>query len=197
MIEIFERVPPKRVGRYYSREQAGAYLRNLAPNWEMMALSNGQFSLSDLCEEILEQIGPADLDLSTWTASTHDASRKIELFRSGVIRKLRMLIDDIFTKAHPDIVREVLELGGEVRIVKTHAKFALFRNDKVQLTLVTSMNLNANPRVEFFQVSACPDMASFFQRLVDQACECASGQRVKLCDLPGFDDDDDGQALDW
>jgi hypothetical protein len=58
--------------------------------------------------------------------------------------------------------------GAEnVRITRTHAKFIVLRNDKWNICLRTSMNLNKNERLENWEVSDSKAMADFMVGIVD------------------------------
>ena len=197
-LNSFIRTPPSRVKKYYTKELAAKYFDDLtdAP-FEMMAFTNGQFSLSDLISEMVEICGKSDVDISTWTASGYDAARMIHLVTSEQVTSMRWVIDDIFVKRQPQLAREILDNGGEIRITKTHAKYVIVRGVNRSMVLRTSMNLNANPRIEYFEITDSEEVIAFFTRLVDSlfAIDADFHTRVTLAQLAGFDDSSSGDDL--
>lgn len=185
------RVCPPYLRRHYSRKEAAAVLVDFEPGSELLGLTHGQFSLADMIEAVIELAGGEieGLDIATWTASGYDASRMLDLVQSGNCGRMRWVVDDIFVRRQPQLSRELLDQGAEVRILKTHAKFAVFRGRR-NFVLRTSMNLNANPRLEFFELSESGELVEFFGGLVDKVFSCAENRRVRLADIPSDDDED-------
>jgi hypothetical protein len=50
------------------------------------------------------------------------------------------------------------------------------------------MNLNANPRLEFFEVSDSPQLVEFFSGLVNKVYANDENRRVRLADIPDEED---------
>lgn len=137
---------------------------------EVDVLTFGQFSIIDMVEAVLEVTGPADVDISTWTAAEFDLSQiKAGLLRAD-IERLRLLIDRSFVTRHPQFLEVIRGQFGDdcVRTTRLHAKFVLVRNPDWDVTIRTSMNLNHNPRLEYVQVAADADLTEFYTQVVDQ-----------------------------
>ena len=184
----FLRQTPTRTRRFYSMASARDYFGKIEPGLEILGLTKGQFSLSDLIHCIVEDLGPCEVDISTWTAAGADASRMISLVEAGQVKRMRWVVDNIFVKRQPGLSKAIIEAGGEMRILKTHAKFAVFRAAELNVVLRTSMNLNANPRIEYFEISESKEMASFFTNYIESVFKNAKGQRVTLTDIETEDD---------
>ena len=123
----------------------------------MLGITKGQFSLLALIRAILDQTGPADLILSTWTFGIRDAEMAAWLLEAKTIRSLRFLVDRSFQGRSPRYLARLRELFGPECIVlsRVHAKFCTIRNDAWDLAVTSSMNLNDNPRWEHFTIDDC------------------------------------------
>jgi len=131
-------------------------------------LTYGQFSLIDALMAILDQTGPAHVAISTWTAAHAHLDKSQELMQSAEILSLRMVVDRSFKTRQPGYFNHMIELFGIncVREMRTHAKFITVRNDKFDIVVRTSMNLNENPRLENIEVSENKAFADFFEKIV-------------------------------
>jgi hypothetical protein len=145
-------------------------LGTIYPGMSLYGFTKGHWSLVDLLGAILDQTGPADLTISTWTAHHNDLTRVVEFFRSDVIRSLRFLTDVSFVRRRPAWAELLRERFGDqaIRLSSVHAKFVLIRNEKWALVCRTSMNLNNNPRFEDFMLEDSPSLAAFLQGLMDE-----------------------------
>lgn len=155
------------------REPAGAAseaIGTLVPGCRVVGITKGQFSLLDLLRACLDQTGPADVLVSTWTTGIRDAETAAWLLRSGEIRSLQFLTDRSFPTRQPAYALRLVELFGEDAVVctKTHAKFALIRNERWDLCIRSSMNLNRNPRFEQFDLDDSAEICDFFAAFADE-----------------------------
>lgn len=152
---------------------------------EIFGFTKCQFSLVDLIRHLLDQTGPAEVALATWTSAVSDLREMWELSNDGRITGLRWLFDYAFAGQKGDEVRWLIERFGEesIRLTKTHAKFVLLENDDWSLAVRTSMNLNANPKLENYEISDDPELAGYFRSLLDEIWE------TQRCGLP--------VRLDW
>lgn len=132
-------------------------------------LTFGQFSLIDALVAILDQTGPASVDLSTWTAADADLGTIISMLESASIEKFRMIVDYSFKKREPVAYPRILRAFGAdcIRELRTHAKFMIIRNDDWHIVVRTSMNLNKNPRLENLEVSVDQGFAETMTMWVD------------------------------
>lgn len=138
---------------------------------EVFGFTKGQFSLMELLVALLGITGPADVAISVWTAADADLRDAYSFIESGKINRLRLLIDRSFETRQPDYCGTVRELFGDdsVRVASTHAKMATICNEKWNLAIRTSMNLNRNRRWEQFEITNCSEMAGFINSIFDAA----------------------------
>lgn len=133
-------------------------------------LTAGQFSLSDLIEYVLFQIGPADLYLSTWAASSEGLKKTFEFLECKMIRNVKFMIDTGAKQYRDNQFGKLLDRFGDcLRTTRIHAKFVVLRNDNFNIVIRTSANLNRNTRLETFEIDENKEFADFFQKFFDEA----------------------------
>jgi len=164
------RKPVKRDIRAAKKANARDAIGTLTPGCEIFCLTFGQFSLIDALSHLVEQVGPADVTLSTWVAAKTDLSIAARLLESCKIRDMRLLVDSNFKGRQARFLGTMRELFGDdcVRSTRNHAKFMTLRNDDWHVTVRTSMNLNENPRLENIEISDDPELCAFLVGIVDE-----------------------------
>ncbi len=161
----------------------------LDPGCEIYILTFGQFSLIDALHYLVEQTGPADVDISVWTAAHADMTKALALLEQSKIRRMRWVVDRSFEARQPSFTARMRELFGEstIRVTASHCKFLAIRNERWNLAVRTSMNLNENPRLENIEVSDDPGLCGFMTGVVDSIfVEAAEGDfRAPMTALEG------------
>ena len=152
-------------------ETAEKMIGKIEKDMNLYGFTGGQFGFSDIIEAVLNQTGPAHLCLSIWTASSAGIEKAFGFLSSKRIRSLKFLIDRGFKqfkgKAYDDLIKNH---GLDcIRTSRIHAKFATIRNEKWNLAIPTSMNLNKNIRLENFQIVENLEFCEFLQQFIDQA----------------------------
>lgn len=151
-------------------ESAFRAIGKIESGCEIFGFTKGQFSFVDLLSVILDQTGPADVVISTWSAAEADLKRAKIFLQNNKIRSLKFLIDYSFKSRHPEYCSDLLGLFDEdsIRVTVLHSKFAMIKNHDWDIVVRTSMNLNYNPRFENFEISDDPLLYDFMQVLVDE-----------------------------
>lgn len=163
--------PSKREIRDMRTQSARAALASVQPGQELLVLTYGQFSLADGLSALLQQTGPAVLNITTWTVVQTEIARVGRWVEEGLVTRARFLLDRGLERFQPQYLAELRRLFGDdaIRTTQTHAKFATIRNADWNLALRTSMNLNANPRTELMEISDDPRLAAFLDAFVDES----------------------------
>ncbi len=130
---------------------------------ELVGLTRGQFSLTDLLTAVLAKTGPAALSISTWTAASASVQSMLDLLQTGQITRCRWLVDTTFVRRVPALVAQIRkEFGADaIRVTRTHAKFATVTNDEWKVAIRSSMNLNQNPRLESYEIGHDPQLCAW------------------------------------
>lgn len=162
--------PRKRRVHRLAVGDAAAALGPITPQCEIFCLTNGQFSIVDILDHCIQQIGPATLDIATWTAADGDLRRAHAFLLSRAVTKCRFIVDPSFRTRKPEFCETLVSLFGNdtIRTTPLHGKFALLRNDKWNLAIRSSMNLNINRRIESVEISDDPDLADMLGTFVDE-----------------------------
>ena len=113
-----------------SRGEGPRMVGPITPGVEICGLTNGQFSMVDLVEHVLEQIGPAHLACSTWTTGLYDQEQAAAFYRNGRILSARWILDPVIFGRRPESAGTLVRAFGieNFRAVNTHAKFAVLTN---------------------------------------------------------------------
>ena len=151
-------------------ENAWQAIAGLEDGGAVFGLTKGSFSLIDLIRALLDLTGPAALTVSTWTAAKKEIDDAADLLRDGRITGLRWLVDYSFPRRQPAYCDALRERFGDdaIRVTKNHAKFAIVDNGSARYVLRTSMNLNKNARLEYFEVEDSPELADLLGGVVDE-----------------------------
>ena len=159
------------VRRTINAANAAEAVGAIAPGCEIYGLSKGQFSLIELIDHVLDATGPADITISTWTAAGADLAHASNWLRSDRIRSARWLVDYSFPNRQPAYCAQLRDLFGDnaVRTTANHAKFVLIENDRWNVVIRTSMNLNLNRRLESYEISDDPELAAWLHTVIDDA----------------------------
>ena len=136
---------------------------------EITGLTCGQFSMIDILEHMLNESGPADVFVSTWTAGLYDVERAAQLAANGNIRSIRWMMDRAMFSKSPQYAGPMIEAFGveAFRDTNVHAKVTLVASDRMRMVCRASMNLNKNLKTEQFDISVCDEMYAFFLSWAD------------------------------
>ena len=163
----------KREIRVAKKGSARDAIGELRKGHEAFVLTYGQFSLIDALCAVLEQTGPADVVMSTWTAANAHLEKAAKLLANAEIRSMRFLVDRSFLTRQPAYCETMRRLFGDacIRTARTHAKFMVIQNDEWSLAVRTSMNLNENPRMENLEISDDPALCAFLLQVAEDVFE--------------------------
>jgi hypothetical protein len=167
--------------RIFREKNAAVAIGKLENKTHIFGITKGQFSIIDILHHVLNEIGTADLDISTWTSSTSDLRTVHKFLDSGRIRNLRFLVDFSFQRRAPEIITDMRKRFGEgcIRVTRNHAKFYLLRNENWNIVIRTSMNLNFNPRIEDFTLEDNPDLDDFLCTILNEIFQKQSKTATK------------------
>jgi hypothetical protein len=145
------------------------FVGKITPGFYVTGFTMGLFSLIDIIKAVIEEIGPAEVSVSTWTLGKADCTELLKLLKNGSFKNFRLLIDSTFQKRLPAITEEIrAQFGNEnVIITRNHAKLLLIKNDRFHIYGETSMNLNFNPRMETISLRDDKPLYDFFDNALN------------------------------
>lgn len=149
---------------------AASLIGAIADGDEISGITNGQFSLVDIVQHVLTQTGPADVVIATWTMGIYDAEKAYAFVNDRKINRIRFILDPSMFSRKPEIASVLVKgFGPEAfRAVNSHAKFCAVRGEHLAVCVRSSMNLNANNRLESFDLSASDELTRFYESLADE-----------------------------
>ncbi len=122
----------------------------------IFGLTKGQFSMIDIAAAVLEKTGPADVSVWTWCIAEYEVEAFSAFFADRRVSALRVVMDWAGAQRDMPIVGDLQDRFGVdcIRVTKTHAKIVTVATEcGWRVVIRGSMNLNANPRFEQFDVS--------------------------------------------
>lgn len=136
----------------------------LAPGDAVSGLTAGQFSLIDLMEHVVNELGPADVAISAWTTGLYDVKRAAEMMANRRLRSVRFILDRGTFEKSPQFAGPLIQAVGEqaFRCLSVHAKIVIVTGDRGSAVVRSSMNLNKNLRTEQFDIDVVPDLHAFY-----------------------------------
>ena len=155
---------PGTTGAYKRRKASAARclasakdaLAGFEPGSHVFGLTKGQFSMIDLTDAVLGITGPADVAIWTWCIAEYEVEAITKFLTDKRVESLRMVMDWTGAQRDMPVVEELQQRFGMdcIRVTKTHAKIVTIATEcGWRVTIRGSMNLNANPRFEQFDVS--------------------------------------------
>jgi hypothetical protein len=150
-------------------DTAAQVIGPLVPGVRVTGLTAGQFSAIDAMEHMVDELGPAEVRISTWTTGIYDVQRSRDIRVSGRITDVRVLLDRGTFEKSPKFAGPLIEvLGVEAfRCLSVHAKVVIVSGERGAAVMRSSMNLNKNLRTEQFDIDVCPEVAAFYSEWFD------------------------------
>jgi hypothetical protein len=111
-------------------------------------MHKGDWAIHNVLPFLLEQIGPADVEIATFSISEDSIRPLFFLAESGLINRLTLLLDTTVKRHKLDMLLFAANITADIRISACHAKVLLIENKEYQFGIVGSANMNLNQRWE-------------------------------------------------
>lgn len=122
-------------------------LGNISPRESKHFWSFGNFNMMRLVFWILEQTGPAEIILSTYSISPKTLQGVMNRREKGIIKDIRFIVDNRVRSLSPKPFALMVS-NFNYRCISIHAKVACIWNDDWKISVVTSQNATDNPKWE-------------------------------------------------
>ena len=172
-ISLQDSVKRKSVDREFRHgmrgESAKRCIGPITQKCDIFGLTKGDFSMIDILRHIASEIGPCRIDVGTWTAAASEIKQAFDMLNDGNILAMRFLVDRSFPARQPKYYHALRDRFGDncVRLARFHAKFILLENDRFSVAVRTSMNLNLNERIEFYELSEGSPISGYLSQVMD------------------------------
>jgi hypothetical protein len=137
------------------------------PNKTFKFFSDGAWSMHHLVQYFLEQTGPADLTICTWTLTEEPARILLNLKELGLIKSLTCLFDYRIQDRSPKSFQLIEGLADSIKLTKAHAKVAAIINDDFGVSIVGSANFSRNRRIEAGTIFTSREAALFDHKWIN------------------------------
>lgn len=150
-------------------ESAARCIGPITSRCEVFGITKGDFSMIDILRHVAKEIGPCRIDIGTWTAAHSDVKQAYDMLGDSRILSMRWLVDRSFPQRQPKYYKALLDRFGRdaVRMARFHAKYILAENDDFSVAVRTSMNLNMNQRIEFYELSEGTPISDYMRQITD------------------------------
>ncbi len=124
-------------------------------------VTKGEWSTHDLLFHILNQIGPSEVTIATWSVTSPVVSQISNMIEKGLITKLDGLFDWRMKVRCPEAEQFMRFNCANIRLVNCHAKVTVIKNETWDIAIVGSSNLTNNPRIEAGVIFTDKETAQF------------------------------------
>ena len=153
------------------RARAADALKPFGRGGHVFGLTKGQYSMIDVIATLLDRTGPARVSVWTWAIADYEVEAIGAFLADRRITEFRMVMDFSGARRHAELLGALQDRFGEdcLRVTKTHAKIAtIATDDGWKVVARGSMNLNANPRFEQFDVTDCEMVYRVMREVEDE-----------------------------
>jgi hypothetical protein len=132
--------------------------------------SFGHFNLVRLMLKVVEQIGPCNVLMTSYSFSKRSIEQLTTCIAKGEIISLKLLIDYRVKVMSPKPF-EMIKRMFDYRCSSIHAKVALLWNDEWQISIVTSQNATDNPKMERGTIFTSKEVFDFDFKIISDEFE--------------------------
>lgn len=129
--------------------------------------SLSSWSMHELIEYILQQTGPAEVWLTSWSIKQKAVQLILELLQQGHITALSCVFDGRVKTMCPDAWRLADYNMSRVFLTKIHAKVVVIQNDTWGVSIVSTANLTRNPRIECYVITADMGLSDYHKAWIN------------------------------
>ena len=153
----------------FNTESADTAMQGFAKGCHIIGLTMGAFSLIDMIHSLLKKTGPAELYIATWSAGIKDVHQVEWMLKTNLITGVRLLTDHSYVNRQKKYAASVEDIFGKenIRTSEMHAKFVIIKNKDYNVTILSSMNLNANKTCETFTIYENSEIADFYMGFIN------------------------------
>jgi hypothetical protein len=134
------------VFRHYDRIQD--VISELVPGRNIHFACMVEWSMHELLDYILQQTGPADIYIATWSIGEDGARYLVDLIDRKLIRVLQGIFDFRSSNRHPEAFHLAKQHVSTLRLFPCHAKVTVIINDRWQIAVNGSANYTNKKRIE-------------------------------------------------
>jgi len=131
--------------------------------------SNGKWSSHELLAYILQQTGPAEVWLTSWSITEEPLRMVVKMMKDELITQIHCLFGERVPVNCPVAWQYAKYNIPDIKLSRCHAKAQVIRNEKWSVVVIGSANLTNNPRWEAGVVCCDHSVAESFSSAIDEA----------------------------
>lgn len=148
-----------------------ANIGELKQNFHYHFWSKGQWSMHELLDYLIRQIGPADVYLTTWTVTEDPVRRLFMLKKEGLISSLHCVLDYRIKGRKPAPFQLLEQTADSIKLSQCHAKSLVIISPNWSVSVVGSANFSKNPRLEVGVICTVPEVVKFNLNVIKNELE--------------------------
>ena len=129
-------------------------------------MTHGAWSLHQLLEFLLLQIGPSKVMFTTWTITEDPIRAILSMIDRNLITELNAIFDYRIEKRKPEAFQLANNIVTRIGLTKCHAKVMVLQNDTWNVTVIGSSNFSKNPRIESGVIFTDRETADFTSKWI-------------------------------
>jgi len=122
----------------------------LISDYPSVILNDDGWRLADIIEQILKEIGPAEVQISTFSVDEYSLRVLYNLVHDKRITKLSCIFDYKTARFKADLMYFCQNVTPNVYLTKNHSKIITIKNPAFTVTIITSANFNSQKRFESY-----------------------------------------------
>lgn len=124
----------------------------LSHGYEKIIVSNN-FSLLKMIRQCLDQIGPANLKITTFQTSDEFLRSMLILKKKGLVLRNTLITNSLHLTKMIHNEKLMNNVYDEVFMVRNHSKIVLMENEKWKIAILTSQNQSFGYNFEFYYIT--------------------------------------------
>jgi hypothetical protein len=130
--------------------------------------SEAEFSMHDLLESLIELTGTASVKVTSFSITEASIRAFHRLSEERKITDLKCIFDLSVRMHRIGLLFFALNVTTAIALTKIHAKIILVKNEKWELTVISSANFNVNDKIEAGIVTGCSDIYQFYAQKFEE-----------------------------
>lgn len=116
--------------------------------------------------KFLEIMGPSELILTSYSVSDRLLNFLLACKNNGLITRLTLIIDWKVKLSNASLANFAQSISDDFGLDDVHAKLWLFKSEKETLSVVSSQNINHNPRKEAGTITKEPHIHAYYEEIL-------------------------------
>ncbi len=135
-------------------------------NSSMVRVIDGTWPLYMLIHYILNIVGPSNITLTSFTFSEAAIRHLLFLKDEGLIKQLTGIFDNGNRRTKSPLLYFANEVFDNLRLSANHSKITVIENAKFPISIITSMNLSQNKRIENLTIDTRAETFIYLQNKI-------------------------------